>query len=209
VLRKLHHHATTKLGLAPRDAKVAGRYEAVDVVNAMFEAGLSGRLVFDLPEDATEERVVRYLCGKLRTMRSTYHHPYARTLHDEALHELLDETPDAVERLSGFRLAAAFRRAFEHDAEASAFLEVLAEPPEDDTRAGIAKALGWTVQRVKAVRNRIARTLAAREPTMNDNGEDEPQSSIPRGDDHAQTPEERRGAPHEPHRRAGGARRRG
>jgi hypothetical protein len=208
-MQKLHRHATTKLGLAPRDARVAGRFEAVDVVNAMFEAGLDGRLPFDLPEDATEKEVVRYLSKRLRWTCATFFRRDAHLVGDDALDELPDETPDAVERLSGFRLAAAFQRAFEHDAEASAFLEVLAEPPEDETRAGIAKALGWTVQRVKAIRNRIARTLRAREPTMNDNGEDEPQRSSPRGDHHAQTPGERRGASPEPHRTAGGARRRG
>ena len=53
-MQKLHHRAT-KLGFAPRGAKVAGRVEAVEVVDAMFEAGLGGRLPFDLPEDATEK----------------------------------------------------------------------------------------------------------------------------------------------------------
>ena len=205
VMRKLYRHATTALRLAPIDAEVAGRFEAVDLVDTMFMKGLDGMLRFDLPGDATEERVVRYLCGKLRTTRSTFFQQYARTPHDDRLDELLDETPDALERLSGLRLAEDRRRAFEHDAEASAFLEQL---PENDTRADIAKALGWTVQRVKVVRNRIARTLAAREAAMNDNGEDEPQSSSPRGDHHVPTAEERRGAPPEPHRGAGGARRR-
>jgi hypothetical protein len=87
VVEALYGYATTTLRLPPIDAERAGRYEATDLVDEMFERGL------------------------------------------------------------------------EHDAEASALLGQLGD---DKPRADIAAALGWTVQRVKVVRNRIARTLAAR-----------------------------------------------
>ena len=50
VMRKLYRHATTALRLAPIDAEVAGRFEAVDLVDTMFMKGLDGLLPFDLPQ---------------------------------------------------------------------------------------------------------------------------------------------------------------
>jgi hypothetical protein len=197
-MQKLCHHAT-KLGLAPIDAEVAGRIEAVELVNMMFDAGLAGRLPFDLPEEATEEQAVRYLSKRLGWMCRTLFHHDARTVGDEALD---DPTPDAFERLSGLRMRAGVIAAVAHDPEASAYLDELRE---GQTREQIASGLGMTIDHAKAVRKRIARYAEA---TMNDNGEDEPQSSSPRGDHHVPTAEERRGAPPQPHRGAGCARRR-
>jgi hypothetical protein len=207
-MQALHVYATTTLHLAPIDAAVAdSRVEATELVDTLFDKGLQGKLPFDLPEDATEEQVVRYLSNRLRWMCTDTFRQDARTVGDEALDELPDPTPDALERLSGLRMVDGCKRALQHDAEASAYLEQFGDKP----RAGIAAALGWTVQRVKVVRNRIARTLAAltaRDADMDDDGEDEPPSSGPRGDYDVPTAEERRRAPPEPHRWAGGARRR-
>jgi hypothetical protein len=204
VMLKLCHHAT-KLGLAPIDAEVAGRIEAVELVDIMFDAGLAGRLPFDLDEDATEEQAVRYLSKRLGWMCPTLFHRNVRTVGDEELDELPDQTPDAFERLSGLRMRARVIAAVAHDPEASAYLDELRE---GKTREQIATELGMTIDHAKAVRKRIARYAEAHEAAMNNNGEDEPQSSSPRGDHHVPTAEERRGAPPEPHRGAGGARRR-
>jgi|HubBroStandDraft_6_1064221.scaffolds.fasta_scaffold626068_1 hypothetical protein len=203
VMQELARYATAKLRLAPIDAEVVGRVEAVELVNMMFDEGLAGRLPFDLPGDATEEQTVRYLSRRLGWMCADLFRQEARTASDEALDELPDETPDAFERLSGLRMRAGVIAAVAHDPEASAYLEELRE---GKTREQIARGLGMTIGHAKAVRKRIARYAEA---AMNDNGEDEPQSSGPRGDDHVPTTEERRGAPPEPHRGAGGARRRG
>jgi hypothetical protein len=138
-------------------------------------------------------------------MHATSFRRDARTVHDEALDKYPDEAPDVFERLSEHRTKQDRSRLFAHDADASAYIEKLGEGYK---RAEIAKALGWTVQRAKVVRKRIARTLAAHEAAMNDNGEAEPPSSGPRGNDHVQTAEERRGAPPERHRGARGAGRR-
>ena len=54
---KLYRHAVTALGLAPIDAEVAGRFEAMELVDMMFEHGLAGELPFDLRRDATEKQV--------------------------------------------------------------------------------------------------------------------------------------------------------
>jgi hypothetical protein len=208
-MQELYLYATNRLHLAPIDAEVAdGRLEATELLDMMFDQGLQGMLAFDLPEDATEEQVVRHLSNRLRWMCVTTFRQEVRTVGVEALDELPDPTPDVEERLSGLRMVQHCKRALQHDAEASAFLEQL---EEDKPRAGIAAALGWTVQRVKVVRNRIARsfaTLVAREDDMDDEREDEPPSSGPRGDYDVPTAEERRGAPPEAHRGAGGARRR-
>jgi hypothetical protein len=182
-MQALHVYATNRLHLASIDAEVAdSRGEATELLDMLFDQGLQGMLAFDLPEDATEEQVIRYLKKRLRWMCATMLQQDVWTVGDEALDELPDPTPDAFERLSGLRLVQHCKQALEHDAEASAFLEQLGE---DKPRAGIAAALGWTVQRVKVVRNRIARTLAtltAREDDMDDDAEDEPPSSGPRGD---------------------------
>jgi hypothetical protein len=202
VTQKLYRYAVTRLGLAPIDAEVAGRVEAIELVNMMFERGLAGARRCNLPEDATEEQAVRYLSTRLRWTWVTLVRQDARSACDEELDELPDETPDAFERLSGLRMRASVIAAVAHDPEASAYLEELRE---GNTREEIASRLGMTIDHAKAVRKRIARYAEA---AMNDDGEDEPPSSGPRGDHHGPTAEERRGAPPEARRGAGGARRR-
>lgn len=202
LLAKLYRYATGTLGLAAIDAESAGVVEATDLVNTLVERGLGGTLPWSLPDHATTEQIVAHACMKLYAMRSALRKTAAYARGDDALDERADEAPDAFARLSGERAIADVVRAFEHDAEASAHI---AKMREGKTRKDIASELGCTAGRVDVVRNRIVRGMTALRESANDNGEDEPPSSGPRGSYHAQATEERRRADAEPHRGAGGA----
>jgi hypothetical protein len=207
-LEKLHRYATGTLHLAAIDAERADVVEAVDLVNTLVERVLDGTLIWALPEHATEEEVVGYACKKLYGMRSTLRRKAAFTLCDEgALDEQACDAPDALEMLFEQRVIADLLRAFEHDAEAQAYIgEVLA----GKTRAEIVDGLGCTPERANAVRKRILRGITALDARMNDESEAEPPSSGPRGRHHEpQTTEERQGTPPEPPRGAGRAGHRG
>jgi hypothetical protein len=206
LLAKLYRYATGRLHLAGVDAERAGVFEAADLVNTLVVRGLSGDLKWPLGEDATEAQVAAYACKKLYGMRSTFGRKNGHTLgDDDALDALADESPDALELLVEQRGLADLLRAFEHDDEASAHLS---EMLTGKTRAEIVDALGCTEERANAVRRRIVRGVTALSARMNDDSEAEPPSSGPRGRYHElQATEERPGAPPEPHRGAGGARR--
>ena len=206
-VEKLHRYATATLRLAAIDAERAGVVEAVDLVNTLVERGLSGTLSWDLPEHATEVEIIGYACTKLYGMRSTLRRKDAFTVGgDEAIEERADEAPDALELLAEQRGIAEVLRAFEHDPEALAHVrEMLA----GSKRAEIVEELGCTADRADAVRKRIIRGIEALCARMNDQSEDEPPSSGPRGSYHEpQATEERQGAAPEPHRGAGRAGRR-
>ena len=203
--QKLYRYATSTLGLAAVDAERAEVVEAVDLVNTLVEKSLEGTLSWTLPEHATDEEIVAYACNKLYGMRSTLRRKAAFTLHDDdALAELADEAPRALDLLVGQSEIAEVTRAFEHDAEASVYLR---ETIAGKTRAEIMAALGCTADRADVVRQRIVRGMAALRATMNDHTEPEPRRSGVRGTYHEpQATEERQGAAREPLRGAGGAR---
>jgi len=203
-LAKLYRYATGTLRLAAIGAESADVVEAVDLVNALVEKGLDGRLDWALPEHATDDEVVGYGCTKLYGMRANLRRDAARFVCDDALDALADEAPDALARLQEQRGIAEVLRAFEHDAETSAHVrEMLA----GKTRTEIASALGCAPAHADVVRRRILRGMAALRTRMNEDSEDGPPSSGPRGIYHEpQATEERQGAAREPLRGAGGAR---
>jgi hypothetical protein len=205
VMNALYRYAVS-LGLAPIDAERAGRVEAMELVNMMFEHGLAGDFRCTLGEDATQPQAVRYLKKRLFWMWATLFRREVPTVgDDETLDALPDATPDALERLSGYRMCAGVIAAVARDPEASAYFDKMQDcKPRED----IARELGMSIGQANAVRKRIARCAEAYRTTLNDNDEDEPQRSSPRGDHHGQTVEERRGAPPLADRGAGGARRR-
>jgi hypothetical protein len=176
LLAKLYLYATGTLHLAPIGAERAGVVEAADVVNTLVEQGLGGTLGWSLPEHATEEQIVGLACMKLRGMRWTLRRQAARTLGDDALDERADPSPDALARLMVERGLADMARAFEHDAEASAYLR---EMLEGKNRGEIMAELGYTAEHADVVRKRILRGIAALHAGTNDDGEAEPPS--PRG----------------------------
>ena len=206
LLAKLYRYATGTLHLARIDADSADVVEAVDLVNALVETGLRGRLTWDLTEEATDEQIVAYACKKLYGMRSNLRKKAARMVGDDdardALDELPDEAPDALERFAEHRGIADVVRALAHDPEASAHLTRMLEGKD---RAEIVYELGCTPERADVVRKRISRGIAR----MNDESEAGPPSSGPRGTYHEpQATEERQGAAREPLRGARGAWRR-
>jgi hypothetical protein len=207
LLARLHRYATGTLRLAALEDGRADTVEAVDVVNTLVERGLSGSLAWTLPEHASDDEIVRYACSKLYGMRSTLRRQAAWNVgDDDALNALADEGPDAFALLLEQRGIAELRRAFGPDAEASAHLERMLEGSK---RAEIAAELGCSVEHADLVRRRILRRIAALRADTNDQREDEPPSSGPRGTYHEpQATQERRGAAPEPHRGAGGAGRR-
>jgi hypothetical protein len=207
LLKKLYRYATGTLRLAAVDAESAGVVETVDLVNTLMEKSLSGTLIWTLPENATDEEIVASACNKLYGMRSTLRRKAALTPgDDDALDELADEAPDALELLVARGAIEDAARALEHDAEASAHLR---EMLEGKKRAEIVRKFGCSAEHADVVRKRIMRGIAALGAGMNDESEDGPPSSGPRGSYHEpQATEERQGAPPEPHRGAGGARRR-
>jgi hypothetical protein len=174
---RLLRYATERLHLAAIDAESAGVVEAGDAVNALIVAGLSGDLVWTLRADATDDQIVEHACRKLFGMRSNLRKVAARSAGDDPLDELADGTPDAFAMLLQRQTVAEARRAFPHDAEASTHLRLMLD---GKTRADIVDELGCTAEQANAVRKRIVRGLEALGAAMNDDGEDEPQSSGPR-----------------------------
>ena len=206
LLAKLHRYATGTLRLAAMDADRAGVVEAVDLVNTLVAKGLDGTLIWTLAEHATDDEIVGYACRKLYGMRSTLRRKAALTLCDDGdtPDVQADEAPSALDLLVAQGAIAEVVRAFEHDAEASAHLERMLAGAK---RADIVDDLGCTPEHADVVRKRILRGIAALCARMNDEREDEPPSSGPRGRTHEpQATEERQGAPPEPHRGAGRAR---
>ena len=212
LLPKLHRYATATLHLADMDDERAGVVEAFDLVHTLVAKALEGTLTWTLSEDATEDQIVGHACKRLYWMRSTLRIKAALTACDDdaldALDALPDEGPGPLELLVEHRGRADVVRAFEQDAEASAYVrEMLA----GKTRAEIVDALCSSDKHADVVRKRIIRKLTALCARMNDESESEaePPSSGPQGSYHApQATEERQGAPPEPHRGAGGAGRR-
>jgi hypothetical protein len=206
LLVRLHRYAVARLALAPMDAERAGVVESVDLVNTLIVRGLEGTLPWNLPEHATDDEIVGYTCTKLYGMRANLRREAARTSGDDALDERAAEGPDALSLLVEYGEIAAVMRAFEDDAEASRHIEMMLEGRK---RADIVKELGCTAEHADVVRKRIIRGIAALCAKRDDNSEDEPPSSGPRGRHHdLQATEERQGAPPEPRRGAGRADRR-
>jgi len=208
LLAKLHRYATGTLRLAAIDADRADVVEAVDLVNTLVAKSLDGTLTWNLPAHATDEEVVGYACNKLYGMRATLRRKAALTLHDDsdALDEQADEAPDALEQLVEQTTIANVMQAFAHDVEASAHIKKMLAGKR---RAEIVDELGCTPEQADVVRKRIVRGIAALGARINNEREDEPPSSGPRESYHEpKANKERQGAPPEPHRCAGGARRR-
>ena len=176
VWARLLRYATGTLGLAAIDARRGRVFEAADLVSTLVMSALGGTLDWTLPEDATDEKIMRCACTKLYGMRSTLRRRAARTVYDDALDERPDPCADALARLVEARGHEALERLFERDAEASAHLE---EMLERKTRLEIADKLGCTLVHVDTVRKRIVRGIVAYARRTND--EDEPPSSGPRG----------------------------
>jgi len=204
LLQRLYRYATGTLHLARIDAERAGSIEAFDLIQALYEKGLSGELTWDLPDDATDDEIIGAACLKMYGMRSTLLRKTALTIgDDEALDEQADPAPDALALLIERGAIEDLMRALEHDAEASAHA---ARMFESWTRAEIEADLGCDRPRSDAVHKRIMRVAATLCATMRDESEDEPPSSGPRGTNHApQAAEERQGEAPEPHRGAGRA----
>jgi DNA-directed RNA polymerase specialized sigma24 family protein len=206
LVARLYRYARVTLHLAASDADRADVFEASDLVNALVLKVLDGTLIWTLREDATDDQIVRYACKKLYGMRSTHRRKAALFDDGDAIDELACEAPDALELLVERRGIADAVRAFEHDAEASVYL---AEMLAGRSHPEIADALGYTPKHAEAVHKRVTRGIATLRARMDTQSEDEPPSSGPRGTYHEpQATEERQGAPPEPHRGAGGARRR-
>jgi hypothetical protein len=178
VWARLLRYATSVLRLAAMDAESAGVVEAGDLVGALFEKSLDGTLAWTLQERATDDEIVAYACTKLFGMRSTLRRKAARTVCDDALDERPDPGPDALARLMVKRGVVDLERVFERDGEASAYLR---EMLDGETRPEIVRTLGWPVARAKVVRWRIVRRTQALYAETNDDREDEPPSSGPRG----------------------------
>jgi hypothetical protein len=204
---RLYLYATCVLHLAAVDARRAGLYEALELVDMLFLRVLEGTVAWALAEDATEEEITRYACVKLFGMLSTLRRGSARTFGGDAVDELADDAPDALTLLLMHRGVTDVKRALSGDAEAWAYIQGMLEGGK---RAQIAAELGCTAEHGKVIRKRIMRCAAALH-AMNDNGEDEPPSSDPRrSHDELPTAQERHRALHEPPRgalRAGGRRR--
>jgi DNA-directed RNA polymerase specialized sigma24 family protein len=200
MVAKLYGYATCVLRLAAIDAARAGRVEALDLVHTLVVNILSGTVVWVLPEHATDEEIVGYACTKLYGMLSNLRKHDARTSGGDALDQLADGAPDPLATLLTRHSIAELLRAVGDDAEATAHLRGVLE---GKPRAQIAAQLGCSVEHATALRKRIMRGVAALNASMNDNGEDEPPSSGPRGhDDELPTAEERHRAPPEPPRGA-------
>jgi hypothetical protein len=206
LLAELYRYARDTLRLAAIDAERKGLVEAMEVVNILAEASLGGTLPWDQPEDATGEQIIGLACKKLDGVCWTLYRRAARTCYDDALEERPDLGKDALARLIEERGLSDLESALRHDADATVYLE---EMLAGRKRAQIASRLGWDAQRAKVVRNRIVRRVRALYAATNDdNSEDEPPSSGPRGSCHVQTTEERPRTHPEPHRGALGAGRR-
>jgi DNA-directed RNA polymerase specialized sigma24 family protein len=200
MVAKLYAYATCVLHLAAIDAASAGRVEALDLVHTLVVNILFGKVVWALPEHATEEEIVRYACTKLYGMLSNLRKHDARTSGGDALDHWADDAPDALANLIARGSIADLLRALGDDPEAAAHLRGALE---GQTRAQIAAQLGCSVEHATALRKRIMRGVAALKASMNDNSEDGPPSSGPRGhDDELPTAEERHRAPPEPPRGA-------
>jgi hypothetical protein len=206
LLTKLYRYATVTLHLAAIGADRADVVEAIDLVNTLVTKGLDRRLLWTLDDDASDDAVVAYACKKLYGMRSTLRRKAALRDDLDAVEEQVDEGPDALELCIDRRGIAEALRAFEHDAEASAYLQ---EMLAGRTQPEIARELGYTPTHAETVHKRVTRGIAALRARMDTQSEDEPPSSGPRGTTHdLQATEERQAAPPEPHRGAGGAGRR-
>jgi hypothetical protein len=197
---KLYVYATYTMRLASIGARRAGEVEALDLVGTLCMKVLEGRIVWALPEDASEEEIVGYACRKMYGMLSTLRRRGARTSGGDAVDDLADDAPDAFSMLLTQRGIADLTRALDGDGEASAYLQGMLG---GDKRAEIAAALGCTVEHADVVHKRIMRCAAALHERDEDTCEDEPPSSGPRGhDDELPTAQERHRAPPEPPRRA-------
>jgi hypothetical protein len=205
LLAALRSYAVRKLGFAPAGAATAGVDEELDLVGALVVKGYACELEWDLPDGATDEEVIAKACSKMRGMRSTLRRKAARHQGDaDALDEVADGAPGADELLHMRRVVEDVPRVFAHDPEASAHFALMLGGAK---RCEIMDELRCTERRAETVRERIRRGLAAYGDGMNDEREDEPPSSGPRGRCHEpQATEERQGAPPEPRR---GARRTG
>jgi hypothetical protein len=171
VWARLLRYATGTLGLAAIGARRAGVVDAADFASTLVVWALGGTLAWSLPEDATDERILRYACTKLYGMRSTLRRQAARTSPDDAIDERPDPGPDVLARLMKERRLGDLERFLEGDAEASAYLDGMLA---NETRAEIARRLGWPVRRAQVVRVRLLRRLAAHAQRTNDDGEDRP-----------------------------------
>jgi hypothetical protein len=199
MVAKLYAYATCVLRLAAIDAGRAGRVEALDLVHTLVMNILSGTMVWALPEHATEEEIIRYACSKLYGLLSNLRKRDARMSGGDALDERADGAPDALAQLLTHRAIADAMRALERDPEATAYLRGMLA---GKTRAQIIIDLGCDAEHADVVRKRIMR-CAATLHAMNDDSEDGPPSSGPRGhDDELPTAEGRHRAPPEPHRGA-------
>jgi hypothetical protein len=197
---RLHRYAVCTLRLAALDAKRAGIVEAGDLVGWVLTAGFGGELTWTLPEEATEDQIVSCACTALHGMYSNLRKRDGRSCGDDALAQLAHGAPDAVAMLLERSVIEDAKRALAPDAEASACLALMLE---GERRPEIMAKLGLDEKHADVVKRRILRTLKALGAATNDNREDEPPSSGPRGGYHdLQATEERQRAAPEPHRGA-------
>jgi hypothetical protein len=206
LLAKLYRYATVTLHLAAIDAETAGVNEALDLVHTLLERGFAGELPWRLTDAATDDQLVPHACRCLFKMHANLQRRAARSAGDDALDGMADEAPGAFALLLQREQTWQAKQALARDADVSAQLEGMLEGM---SHAQIAAEHGWIKNHAEAVRKRAAYALKALGAKTNHESEDEPPSSGPRGNTHdLQTPEERRGAPDEPHRGDVRARRR-
>jgi hypothetical protein len=156
---KLHRYATGTLHLAAVGAQRAGVFEASDLVNTLLLKGLAGELPWALPEDATEDDIVRHACKMLHSMCANCHrHAALAAGDDDAIDGLRDGAPDALAGLIARRQVAEVVEACAPDAEASVYLRMTLA---GEKRADIIEALGCTEKHADVVRKRIGRVVAA------------------------------------------------
>jgi hypothetical protein len=174
--RRTGSYAVGTLHLAPLDADQAGVVEAADLVNTLVELALAGNLIWNLPEDATGDCIIRYACEKLRGLCANWNRHAAFSVADDTLDERAHEGPDALSLLVEQQGLRDLLQAFARDSEAQAHVAMMLE---GKVRTEIAEELGCTASRADAVRKRIFRGTAAISRAMNDEGEDEPPPSAP------------------------------
>jgi DNA-directed RNA polymerase specialized sigma24 family protein len=158
-------------GCAERGRRRSFVIEPDELVNSAIDACLDGRRSWVPGTGATEASLVAFLCETMRSIAVNERTRAGIALRDDgaAIEEERDDRPSPSRELAAREQITQIARALADDPEATAVHRMICEGYTE--REEIALALGWKVERVKAVRLRASRRLAAMHVTLDDDGE--------------------------------------